>query len=77
VRHGAEPDADGEVQVPAVGAGALRDLHGELARRREDQRAGGALRRPPSAGGKVLQDRQSEGRRLAGSGLGDAEHVAN
>ena len=52
------------------------DLHGEFARRRKDQRP----RRPRRALGAerddLGQDRQAEGRRLAGARLRDREHVA-
>ena len=52
------------------------DLHGEFAGRRQDQRA----RRLGAALGAerddLRQDRQREGRGLAGAGLGDAQNVA-
>ena len=76
VRDAAVHQGDGQVRVASVGLEALRDLRRELARRRQDERA----RAPPHApgrlvGGEPVQDRQREGRRLAGAGLGDAQQV--
>ena len=61
---------------PAKRAEARLDLHGELAGRREDQRAAGLRRRAAAELEQLVQDRQREGRGLAGAGLGDAEDVA-
>ena len=61
---------------PAKRAEARLDLHRELAGRREDQRAAGLRRRPLPELEELVQDRQREGRGLAGAGLGDAEDVA-
>ena len=71
----AEDHGMAERQVFRIGAQLLADLDGELARRRQDQRAG---RRGWRAGGErqPVQDRQHEGRRLAGAGLRDAQDVA-
>ena len=57
--------------VRAVGAQRLGDLDAQLARRRQHERLHGRL-----GGVDVLHDRQPEGRRLAGSGLRLADHVA-
>ena len=76
VLHAAEHDGDGEAHVAAVDAEALGDLAGQLAGRAEHQDAAAAARRGPGIGGQALQDRQGEGRGLAGAGLGDAQHVA-
>ena len=65
---------DGEhprAEVAAVPVHRLRHLHGELAGRRQHQ---GARRGP--AGPQPLQQRQGEGRGLAGAGRGLAEDVA-
>ena len=74
--EGDAADQEREVQlvVDAVAPKAVLHLAGELARRFEDQRA-----RHAGAGAAVLeqrQHRQHEGRRLAGAGLREAEHVA-
>ena len=74
--HAAEDGQVREVQVPAVVGEALADLRGEFARGREDERAGALRRRRAGMGGEPLQDRQREGGRLAGAGLGDADQVA-
>ena len=55
----------------AVRAQRLRDLDAQLARRREHERLDVVLGRVHG-----LQQRQPEGRRLAGAGLGLADHVA-
>ncbi len=71
----AEDRGDVQPQVAAVVLDAFRDLHGELAGRHQHQGARlaralgrGFLRQP-------LQQRQAEGGRLAGAGLGGAQHV--
>jgi hypothetical protein len=50
---------------------ALLDLHAELTRRREDQRA-----RSSRAAKEAVYDRQRECRRFAGTGLRQADQVA-
>ncbi|VUD75088.1 hypothetical protein MET9862_05728 [Methylobacterium symbioticum] len=70
----ADDQRDVELVVGAVALEILLDLGGELAGRLQDEGA-----RHPRAGAAGLeqgQHRQREGRRLAGPGLGDAEHVA-
>ena len=68
--------AQAQAEAAAVGVEAARDLHGKLTGRRQHERTR-ALRLGALAGsGKQLQDGQREGRRLAGAGLGDAQHVA-
>jgi hypothetical protein len=62
--------------MAAVGLEAVGDLGGELTRRRQHEAARAATWRRPLLGGEPLQDRQREGGRLAGAGLGDAEQVA-
>ncbi len=73
-RDAADHQRDIELVVDAVFDEAFFDLRGEFAGRLEDQRA-----RHARAGAALLQHgqhRQHEGRRLAGAGLRDAEHVA-
>ena len=65
-----------ELEIAAVGPQAVADLERELARRGEDQRAGAFRFIHAIVPGEMLQQRQAEGRRLAGAGLGDAEHIA-
>ncbi len=55
----------------AVGAQRLRDLDAQLARRREHERLHVRVGRVDE-----LDHRQAERRRLAGAGLGLADHVA-
>ena len=64
--------------MQALGEHADRvlDLHGEFARRRKDQRPRGLRRALGAERDDLGQDRQAEGRRLAGARLGDREHVA-
>ena len=76
VADAAEHDRDGEAEMAAVGAEALRDLGGELARRREHQHAAALAQRRAAVGGEAVQDRQGERGGLAGAGLGDAQQVA-
>jgi len=68
----AEDHLRAQVDVLAVVGDALRDLRGELARRRQHQRA----RVTPVAGAQLLQQRQRETGGLAGAGLRAGEHVA-
>ena len=76
-RHAADGERDGErADVPAIGAEAVGDLAGQFARRREHQHAAGFLLGPQALGVQVIEDRQREGRGLAGSGLRDADDVA-
>ncbi len=68
-----------DAQVAAVGAEAVADLRGELARGGQHQaahRARLALLRGGLGGRQALQDGQGEGGGLAGAGLGAAEEVA-
>ena len=69
----ADQQRDVELVVLAVLDEVLLDLRGEFARRLEDQRARHA--RAGAALFEPRQHRQHEGRRLAGAGLGDAEHI--
>ncbi len=75
-RHAAEDDGDVERQAGRKVAEALRDLAGEFARRRKHENARPAPRRRLLVGDEAVEDRQGEGGRLAGAGLGDADQVA-
>ena len=78
-RHAAEDLRAPQRNVLAVDADALLDLRGELARRREDQRAHRMARRRDArvrVMREPLQERQREARGLAGAGLRAAHHVA-
>ena len=65
-----------DAQVPAIGAEAVEDLAGQFAGRAQHQHAAGLRLRADAVGGEVVEDRQREGRGLAGAGLGDADDVA-
>src|SRR4030081_731973 len=60
----------------AIGVEAVQDLAGKLARGREHQDAAGLAFWPLRLGGELVQDRQREGRGLAGAGLRDPDDVA-
>ena len=75
VGHAADQKRHGELVVLAENLEMLGDLCGKLARRLQDQRARHAGSRPASL--EPRQHRQHEGCRLAGAGLGNAEHVAS
>ncbi len=74
--HAPEDHGHAELQPATVGLEALGDLRGELARRREDQRAHAVGCGAASAGREQLQHGQREGSGLAGAGLGATEQVA-
>ncbi len=61
----------------AVGAEALDDLAGELAGRAETRTRQVLRRGLAPIGVQAMEDRQREGGRLAGAGLGDADQVAS
>ncbi len=69
-----EDDRVTDAQVAPVGGDAVGDLRGELARRRQDERAD-AGRGSGGGGGEVLQDREHERRGLARAGLRAGEDV--
>ena len=76
-RHAADRECDGEwADVPPIGTEAVGDLAGQFARGREHQHAAGLFLGPQALGVQVIDDRQREGRGLAGSGLRDADDVA-
>src|SRR3546814_21118589 len=65
----AEDDGVAQAQVAAVGLERIADLHGELTRRRQDQRANRLRPRVVLPLGTDLQVRQGGGGRLAGAAL--------
>ena len=69
-RHTAEDDADAQVGETRVVAGVGLDLGGQLARRREHERA-----QTLAAGEQARQHGQDESGRLAGAGLRGADEV--
>ena len=76
-RYAADRQRDVErADVTAIGAEAVGDLPGQFARRRQNQHAAGFLRRAHALGVEVIEDRQREGRGLAGAGLRNADDVA-
>ncbi len=62
--------------MAAIGVEAVEDLPGQFAGRREHQHPAALGLRADAVLQQSVQDRQREGCRLAGSGLGDADHVA-
>ena len=75
-RDAAEHERGRDVQALGQDADRVFDLHGEFARRRQDQRTRGLRQTLGAERDDLGQDRQAEGRRLAGARLGDGEHVA-
>ena len=71
----AEDHGLAQMQMLAVGAELVADLDREFAGRRQDQGARAARPVVCALSGKLMENRQREGRRLAGAGLGDAQHV--
>ena len=72
----AEDDGVLEGRVPAVLAEALRDLGGQLPRRRQHEDADGPPPGPsPGRSLEAVQDREREGGRLPGAGLRAADQV--
>ena len=75
VADAAEHRGDGDARMAGVAAEGVGDLRGEFARRREHQRARRLRRGAAALGEQAMDDRRREGRRLAGAGLGEAQHV--
>ena len=75
-RHAAVDRGDAHADTATQRHERVGDLLGELAGRHEDQAAGGLLAPPVRGGREPGQHGQAEGQRLAGPGLGAAEHVA-
>ena len=61
--------------MAAIGVEAFEDLAGQFAGRRQHQHAAALGLRPDAVLQNAVQDRQREGRGLAGAGLGDADDV--
>ena len=78
VDRGAADDlVDPQRRLLEEGAQAVGDLVHQLTGRREDENAGGAIGRAPGVRNQHLDDRQAEGGRLAGAGLGETDQVAS
>ena len=75
LRDTAHDDGVAQVEMMAIGLDAVGNLQGKLAGRRQDQCPGRGWQRLDAVLVEVLQQRQREGRRLAGAGLGDAQNV--
>ena len=76
MRHAAEHDGDLEAKAVRKIAEALGDLAREFPRRAQHKDASPASRRRAPVSHKPMKDRQREGGRLAGAGLGDADEIA-
>jgi len=61
--------------VAAIGVEAVENLPGQFARGAQHQHAAGLGLRLCPVLQDAMEDRQREGRGLAGAGLGDADHV--
>ena len=66
---------DLDAEIASVGAEAVADLAAQLTRGAQHEHAAAAPHRLALVGGEAVQDRQREGGRLAGAGLGDALQV--
>ena len=77
LRRGAADDG-GDLDGGALGENlkVFSDLADQFARRRKDQGAHVARRRRVADVEQAVQQRQAEGRRLAGAGLGQTHQVA-
>ena len=73
----AEDDRVVDFQVGAVVPDALANLGGEFAGWAQDEGADHAALVPAGLLGEPVQHGQGEGGRLAGAGLGDAEHITS
>ncbi len=73
--HAAENRGDAQGQMFSVSFHVLLNLQGEFARGRKNERAGAALASIADDGGELGQHGQCERRRLAGSGLRDADQI--
>ena len=75
-RHTADGESDAPLEMTGHRSGSFEDLRRQFARRAEHEDAAALRRRTPFAGRETVENRQREGRRLAGPGLGDADQVA-
>ena len=71
----AEDHCKPQLQMGAIGAELVVDLDRQFPCRRENEGAWCADANAAVRAGEPVQDRQREGRRLAGAGLGDGEYV--
>jgi hypothetical protein len=74
-RHAADRQRRGEADVTAIGVEAVEDLSRQFTGGREHQHAAGFRLRLDAVLQDAMQDRQREGRGLAGTRLGDADDV--
>ena len=74
-RHAADRQRRGQAHVAAIGVEAVEDLSRQFAGRAQHQHAAGLGLRLDAVLQDAMQDRQREGRGLAGAGLGDADDV--
>ena len=75
MRHAAEHDRDLQSKPVGQVTEALGDLAREFTRRAKHEHARAASRRGPSVGHDLVEDRQREGRCLAGACLSDADEI--
>ena len=75
MRHAAEHDGDLQAEAVRKITEALGDLACEFARRAQHENARAPSRRGAPVGCEPVEDRQREGRRLAGAGLSDADEI--
>jgi hypothetical protein len=75
-RHTADRERRADPEMAAINAKTVEDLTGQFARRAQHQDAAALAQARPGIRGKLMQDRQSKGRRLAGPGLGDSDNIA-
>ena len=76
LRHAAVDERAADVGILRIGDKALIDLNGQLARRREDERADGREAGQARLVFQLLQDRDDKRARLARAGLRQTEHIA-
>ncbi len=72
----ADDDTDFQRRAADKTDKVIRDLFGQFARRREDQRTHGFRRGLEAGGEKFVDQRQAEGRRFTGTGLRQTHDVA-
>ena len=75
-RHAANGERRVHPHVPTIGAKARENLARQFAGRAQHEDPAGLLFRPAGRRNQAMQNGQRECRRLAGSGLGDADEVA-
>ncbi len=75
-RHAADDDVDAQMRLAQEVLQVLGDLVHQFAGRRQDQRTGGTVVGAAFFRDQLFDQRQAEGGRLAGAGLGEADQVA-